>query len=362
MLADAAPNRLYHRAMQGLVIEGLRHSYDGVEVVCGLSLSVARGEIVCLLGPSGSGKSTVLRLAAGLEKVQQGRILIDGAVVADAAFSRPPEARHVGLMFQDFALFPHLSVIDNIGFGLSGMAASERRQRIAAMLANVGMAWAAAKFPHMLSGGEQQRVALARALAPNPSVMLLDEPFSGLDVTLRGRIRRDTQAVLKAAGAPTLMVTHDPEEAMLMADRIALVDGGALIQVGAPMELYRHPRDAFCASFLGEANRLDGVVRAGMAETALGAVAAPGQADGARVEVLVRPEGLRLSETRGNGQMSAWVISARGLGPQALVRLRLAAGEEVTARVGSDQAPVAAAEVAVSVDPAMAFVFPARDH
>jgi iron(III) transport system ATP-binding protein len=348
--------------MQGLVIEGLSHAFDGVVVVRALSLAVAPGEIVCLLGPSGSGKSTVLRLVAGLETVQRGRILIDGAAVADAGFSRPPEARHVGLMFQDFTLFPHLNAIDNVGFGLSFMPKSERRQRAQAMLANVGMTWAALKFPHMLSGGEQQRIALARALAPNPSVMLLDEPFSGLDVTLRERIRRDTQLVLKETGTPTLMVTHDPEEAMLMADRIALVRAGSLVQIGAPMALYRHPLDAFCASFLGDTNRLHGRVHAGMAETALGALAAPGHQEGAQVEVLIRPEGLRLSQTRGNGQVSARVLSARGLGPQALVRLRLAAGEEVTARIDADQVPEPAEEVGVAVNPAMVFVFPAEDR
>ena len=218
-----------------LGLEGVGHSYDGVlEVVSGFSLGVGAGEIVCLLGPSGCGKSTVLRLAAGLETLQRGRIQLRGETVADgeSGVGQPPERRNVGLVFQDFALFPHLTVARNVAFGLADLPEHQRGQRALEALAQVGMAAYAGSYPHALSGGQQQRVALARALAPRPSVMLLDEPFSGLDARLREQIRDDTLRVLKRSGAATLLVTHDPEEAMFMADRIYLMQAGKLIQSG----------------------------------------------------------------------------------------------------------------------------------
>jgi iron(III) transport system ATP-binding protein len=247
--------------MDALTLEQVSHAYGAVEAVRDVSLALAPGELVCLLGPSGCGKTTVLRLSAGLEELQKGRVLIDGRVVADGRRQEPPEARNVGLMFQDYALFPHLSAAGNVEFGLRRLTGAERRARAAEALEKVGMGGQAEAFPHTLSGGQQQRVALARALAPEPHIMLLDEPFSGLDVRLRNQIRDDALHVLKSSGAATLMVTHDPEEAMFMADRIAVMRDGRILQVGPPADLYYAPADAFVAGFFGDINRLRGTAR-----------------------------------------------------------------------------------------------------
>ena len=347
----------------GLELVAVGHSYQGREAVHEVSLTVQTGEIMCLLGPSGCGKTTVLRVAAGLETLQRGRVLIDGREVAGPRQALATELRGVGLMFQDFALFPHLKVIDNVTFGLAHLPSAERRARAEAELARVGMADTAGNYPHTLSGGEQQRVALARALAPEPRVMLLDEPFSGLDVRLRDRIRADTARLLRASGTTTLMVTHDPEEAMMMADRIALMRAGRIVQEGTPVELYRRPKGRFCADFLGETNRFEGLVRDGLVETALGPVPAPGLAEGEAVEVLVRPEGLALGPADAKTGVPATVVESRSLGPVGLVRLRVAGAErELQARIAEFNLPRPDLRVTVRADPAMVFVFPARDR
>jgi len=216
----------------------------------GVDLAIAPGEIVCLLGPSGCGKSTTLRIAAGLEMVQQGRVVVDGVEVASPRTFVPPEHRHVGLMFQDLALFPHLTVLDNVAFGLGRQNAATRRKIVHKLLERMGLSRYADSYPHTLSGGEQQRVALARALAPEPLVLLLDEPFSSLDRRLREQVRDETLALLVNDAVATLMVTHDAEEALLMADRIAIMRDGKIVQIGAGEELYDHPSDAFVARFL----------------------------------------------------------------------------------------------------------------
>ena len=218
--------------MAGLVLEHVSHAFGSLQAVDDVSLEVAEAELVCLLGPSGCGKTTALRVAAGLEQLQRGRILVDDRVMADQGGAVAPEDRGVGLVFQDYALFPHLSVMDNVSFGLRHLPAAQRRTRALEVLEQVDMADAVAAFPHTLSGGQQQRVALARALAPKPRVMLLDEPFSGLDASLRNQIRDQTLHVLKESGAATLMVTHDPEEAMFMADRVALMRNGTAGSAG----------------------------------------------------------------------------------------------------------------------------------
>ncbi len=350
--------------MSALTLEHVSHAYGEIVAAEDLGLSVAPEELVCLLGPSGCGKTTVLRIAAGLEPLQQGRVLLDGKVVADDGIDLPPEARNVGLVFQDFALFPHLSVRDNVAFGLTRLSAEARRDRVAATLAQVGMAGLAGSYPHRLSGGEQQRVALARALAPQPKVMLLDEPFSGLDVQLRHQVRDETLHVLKRSGAATLMVTHDPEEAMFMADRVAVMRAGRLIQVGAPTDLYFAPRDAFVAGFFGDVNRLEGTVEDGRVATPFGPVAARNLDEGTQVEVLIRPEALNLRPAEaGDGPRPglARVITARMLGRSSLVHLSVANGPEqelhLHARIPGRFLPEENEVFEVNLDHSQAFVF-----
>ncbi|MCG8357425.1 MAG: ABC transporter ATP-binding protein, partial [Kiloniellales bacterium] len=320
----------------------------------------------CLLGPSGCGKTTVLRIAAGLEPVQQGQVTLDGRVVADPRLAVPIEERGIGMVFQDYALFPHLSVADNVAFGLRRLSGEARRARVKEVLGQVGMADSAAAYPHTLSGGQQQRVALARALAPRPRVMLLDEPFSGLDTRLRDQVRDQTLHVLKECGAATLMVTHDPEEAMFMADRVALMRGGRLVQVGRPTELYCAPADAFVASFFGEINQFAGTIAHGRVATPFGDLAAHGLPDGTAVEILIRPEALRLTAMTpamavGEGG-AARVMAARMLGRSSLVHLSVdgAKGEalHLHARVPGRYLPKQDEVLAVHLDHSQTFVFP----
>ena len=340
-----------------LGIVGVSHAYGNRKAVDGVTLSVAPGELLCLVGPSGCGKTTLLRVAAGLEELQHGRIIIDGCAVAEPGYFIPPEMRGVGLVFQDYALFPHLTVAGNVGFGLHKKLAGERAARIHEVLKQVGMADYADAFPHQLSGGQQQRVALARALAPRPRVMLLDEPFSGLDTRLREQIRDDALHVLKSSGTATLMVTHDPEEAMFMADRIALMREGQVIQCGTPEELYLRPRDPFVATFLGEVNRLPARLRGGRAETAIGSL--PATLPDGPAEVLLRPEGLRILPEGGPAEVEA----CRLLGPTTLVHLAVPDGAGGVLHLHARLPPGVGLErgqrVTVMMDPERAFVFPA---
>ena len=286
--------------MKGLHVIGVSHAYGNNKVLNNVSLMIPAGELVCLLGPSGSGKTTLLRLAAGLERLQQGEILINDEVVANAKMHLPPEHRGIGLMFQEYALFPHLSIIDNVTFGLDGQPKDKAHRRAMEMLDQVGMTAYAESYPHMLSGGQQQRIALARALAPEPKLLLLDEPYSGLDTNLRGQIREDTLSVLKASGVATVMVTHDPEEAMFMADRIKILgNNGRILQAGRPHDIYYHPQHEFVAKLFGLMNRFESVVKDGHVDIPLGRIPAKGLENGRKVAVLVRPEGVTLTSNGG---------------------------------------------------------------
>ncbi len=321
--------------------------------VDGFSLTVGAGEVVCLVGPSGCGKSTTLRLAAGLEELQHGKVSIGGSLVAGGGRSVPPEHRNTGMVFQDFALFPHLKVIDNIMFGMRGRDAADKRARAEKILDNIGMTQYGHTFPHELSGGEQQRVALARALAPRPALMLMDEPFSGLDTQLRDTVRDDTLSILAEAATPTLLVTHDPREAMRMADRVAVMRGGRLVQVGPPAEIYSQPASLFVAGFFGHVNTLSGHALGGMVETAMGKLPAGGFPTDGPVAVGIRNEGLALGETG----PTATVQSARVLGPYSVVALLLEGGVRLTVHIPGTAPPAAGARVNVDFDRAQAFVF-----
>jgi len=342
-----------------LVLEGVRHAYGSREILRGVDLSVGAGEIVCLLGPSGDGKTTLLRLVAGLEALQAGRIAIGGRLVAEAGREVPPEERHAGFVFQDYALFPHLTVEQNVAFGLTAHPRGGRAARAREALERVGLGAFAALWPHMLSGGQQQRVALARALAPRPAVLLLDEAFASLDARLREQVRDDTLRVLQEAGIATLIVTHDAEEAMFMADRIALMRAGRIEQIGAPEELYLTPANRFVAAFLGEVNVLPAVVAGGVARTALGTL--PASLPDGPAEMLLRPEGLRLLP-EGEG-VAARVEDARLLGPSSIVRLALPGGAEGTLRLHARLPPGPRLRpgdrLGLALDPERAFVFSA---
>jgi iron(III) transport system ATP-binding protein len=341
-----------------LAFDNIRHAYGAAESVRGVTFEIAPGEVVALIGKSGCGKTTLLRLAAGLERPTAGRVLLDGLEMSGERAFVPPERRGVGLMFQDYALFPHLTNLENVMFGLRGLSRADSERQARSALERVSLGPLADEYPHMLSGGEQQRVALARAIAPRPAVILMDEPFSGLDRRLRDAVRSDTLAILREARATCLIVTHDPEEAMRMADRIALMRAGQIIEMGDPAELYRNPQTLFAARFFSEMNEIAGEARAGRVETPFGVFAAPALADGTAAIVCIRPQGLRLRPA-GQGRPGR-VVSHRHLGEVDLFEIVVSGLEApLLARVrdSANQAP--GDDVGVEVDPAEVLVFAA---
>ena len=289
-VASPAPPRAAPAATAAIAVEGAVKRYGATCAVDGASLSVRPGELFALLGPSGSGKSTLLRLVAGFERPDAGAVRVGGRVVAGPGAWVEPEGRRLGMVFQDDALFPHLTVARNVGFGVGDDPA-----RVRDALELVGLADRAGSHPGELSGGERQRVALARALAPRPDAVLLDEPFSSLDAGLRGRLRRDVARILRAAGAAGVLVTHDQEEALAVADRIGVLRDGRVLQVGTPTELYWHPADEWTASFLGDVNLLPGRATGESVTTALGRFRCRAGGEGAEVGVGIRPEQLTLA-------------------------------------------------------------------
>ena len=343
-----------------LEFDQLMHAYNGTLSVNGVSFYVERGEVVSLLGPSGCGKTTLLRLAAGLEKPLAWCIRLDGHLLSDNQVTVPPEQRGIGYMFQDYALFPHLTVLQNVTFGLSNRG-NEATRRGLDVLEQVGIENAADLFPHELSGGQQQRVALARALAPNPAVILLDEPYAGLDSRLRERIRDEMLHVLRAANAVALMVTHDAEEAMFMSDRIVVLRNGKVVQSGRPVNLYCQPNSAFVAEFFGEVNRVEGVVANKKVSTPLGDFDAPGGlSDGCEASVIIRHEALFIDP--GNDGLIAEVMESRLLGRASLIHLSVPTGRSqihLHARIPGLNSIEVGSQVRVRVDPSQAFVFEA---
>lgn len=342
--------------MTVLHFDDVRHAYGRKVALASFSLAVEEGQIVALLGPSGSGKTTALRIAAGLEIPQGGNVFVGSRQVVGPGTFVPPEDRDVGLLFQDLALFPHLTVNENVGFGLKQVGA-ERRRRTDELLGLVGLEGLGQLYPHQLSGGQQQRVALARALAPEPGVLLLDEPFSNLDVVLRQQVRREMVSLLKRIGTSVLFVTHDPEEALYVADQVAVMGRGVIQQVAAPEELYFAPSNRFVAGFFGDANVIPATVRAGRAETPFGTVEAAALSDGP-ADVIVRTAGLLLSS---GGTAHAVIRSARILGATMMVELdpMPATGlrEPLVARMPLGPRPQVGASVSLALDPRLSFVF-----
>jgi len=340
-----------------LAFENVNLSFGKVKVLHNVSFELEPGEIVCLLGPSGCGKTTLLRIAAGIERPQSGRVLIDGIEVAGPSAFVPPERRGIGLMFQDFALFPHLTILDNVAFGLGSLKRAEARSEAEKALGRVGLANYASAYPHALSGGEQQRVALARAIVPRPQVMLMDEPFSGLDQRLRESVRTETLALLKETRATSMLVTHDSVEAMEMADRILLMRQGRLIQSGTPRDLYQHPIDAQAARFFSDMNELVGPVRDGRAETPLGSFAASHCNSGEAAIILIRPQAFELS--RNGVGAEGYVLSVHYLGEVTLSTVLFKGVDDpLMVRTAARDAPQQGKSEHFSIDVSQVFVFP----
>jgi iron(III) transport system ATP-binding protein len=312
--------------MTRVVASGLKKSFGDHVVLDNLDLEVPEGSLTAVLGPSGSGKTTLLRLLAGFDRPDDGHISIGGTVVEDGHTHLPPESRRVGYVPQDGALFPHLNAVGNIGFGL---ARSERKSgRAEELLELVGLAGEGQRYPHQLSGGMQQRVALARALATRPSLVLLDEPFASLDAALRAEVRADVARVLADTGTTAVLVTHDQDEALSLADRVAVLRGGRVAQCAGPEEIYLDPLDPALASFVGDANLLPGTVRGGMAVTALGPLAIADANTPVReseeVLVLVRPEQVELHAVNGAGGLTGRVVNCHYYGHDMLVTVEMA--------------------------------------
>lgn len=300
---------------------------DGGGVKCA-TLALRPGKITALLGPSGSGKSTFLRALAGLEPLDSGEVLADDETLSRRGMTVPPERRGIGIVFQDFALFPHLTVLSNIGFGLSGVSGPERQRQALVQLTQVGLASRAKAKPHELSGGEQQRVALARALAPRPRALLLDEPFSSLDPSLRANLRDATFQTLKAAGVPALLVTHEADEALLFADRIAIMHEGCVVQEGEPADLYEHPNSVASLSALGQPNLWHGPVNNGVFESPLGRFTTQGPKgfgfSSANAILAIRNEALMVTP---NPHGEARIVARQGVGPSVSVLVAPATAE-----------------------------------
>ena len=341
-----------------LTLDSVSRRYDEVLALDRVSLDIAPSEILCLLGPSGCGKSTLLRVAAGVERPSSGRVLLDSQEVAGPEIFVPPEKRGIGLMFQDFALFPHLTIRDNVAFGLKSLTRSEAKTQAHAALERVGLAHYAGAYPHILSGGEQQRVALARAIVPRPSVLFMDEPFSGLDPRLREKMREETLAILHETRATAIVVTHDAEEAMRMGDRVALMRAGRIVQTGKALELYRAPKDILAARTFSDLNELAARVEGGSAATPLGRFAANGVPDGAEAIVCVRQRGVRLLAP--DQGVPGRVLDARFLGDIALVEVAVQGLDApLFARVKESDVPPQGAEIGVAIDTGAVLVFAA---
>jgi iron(III) transport system ATP-binding protein len=341
-----------------LELAGVHQRYGRHRVLDGVDLCVSEGSFTAVLGASGSGKTTLLRVIAGFERIESGVVRLGSAVFDDGRKALPPERRQIGYVPQDGALFPHLRVAANVGFGLRRRAG---RREVRALLEAVGLAGLERRYPHELSGGQQQRVALARALAIEPQVVLLDEPFSALDAAMRATVRREVAEILRGRGTTTVLVTHDQDEALSMADRVAVLRDGCMVADARPEELYRSPLDADLPGFVGEANLLPGVVEGGVANTALGrlvlqeGVTASWPGTGPAAVVLIRPEQLEvrtLTAVPAGGGIHARVVDRAFYGHDAVLRVALSANSAaapLSVRVTGPGAPPPGAEVLLTV-------------
>lgn len=316
-----------------LEVEAITCEYPGQVAVRDLGFDVEPGSLVCLLGPSGCGKTTVLRAIAGFHPLSTGEIRIDHKVVSASGFSLAPEQRRVGMVFQEHALFPHMTAGQNVAAGLRRLPAAERGRLVEEFLDKVGLAGFGSRYPHELSGGQQQRIALARALAPRPALLLMDEPFSSLDDRLRDGIRDETLEILREQDTAVLLVTHEPEEAMRMADKIALMRRGRIVQEGAPYNIYNSPADRDSVAFFSDINVIRGKVEGSLVQTPFGRFLSPGAFEGQEVEIVIRPQHVKLDFDRGGRGPDSTIeygTAARGtvkrarlMGSESLVEFRM---------------------------------------
>jgi iron(III) transport system ATP-binding protein len=332
-----------------LVLKDITRRFGAVAAVSGASLAVDAGEIVVLFGPSGCGKTTLLRVAAGLERADSGSVALAGASLSGGGRMIPPEKREMGFVFQDYVLFAHMTALDNVAFGLNALPTDERRARALAELKACGLEGFDARYPHELSGGQQQRAALARALARRPKAMLLDEPFAAIDAALRSKLREEVREILKGAGAATILVTHDADEALALGDRIALMKEGRIIEAAAPQDLFERPTTAEGALLFAGAQRLDAPARSGAVETPFGAFDAKGVGDGP-VTLVLAPGAVSIDDRAG----AAVVRACRFVGPHWRVAVEVG-GASLFGRATTSLAIGAPAHV--TIDPALCRIF-----
>jgi iron(III) transport system ATP-binding protein len=326
-----------------LEVRAVDHAYGASPVLKDFSLTLNRGDIACLLGPSGCGKTTALRCIAGFEPVSGGEIALNGETASRVGFTLAPEKRRIGMVFQDYALFPHLTASENVAFGLRSVSREERTARVSELLATVGLAQVARKYPHELSGGQQQRVALARALAPKPDLLLMDEPFSNLDVDLRERLSQEVREILKAQNATAILVTHDQHEAFALADDVGIMQDGVIVQWDSPYNLYHKPATRFVADFVGEGVLVPGrVLNPKQVEIELGiltgevphecAIGCLQCANGCSVDVLLRPDDIVHDD---GSAVQAEVLQKAFRGAEILYTIRLPSGGRALSLVPS---------------------------
>ncbi len=345
---------MFVAAAMAFTLSDITHRFGSFTAVDAASLAVRDGEIVCLFGPSGCGKTTLLRVAAGLEPLQSGSVRVDGKMIAEPGRATPPERRPIGFVFQDYVLFPHMTVARNVAFGVTGDGGGGRKSRdiVAAELAAVGLTGFEKRHPHELSGGQQQRVALARAMARRPRALLLDEPFASIDTVLRRRLREELRRILKGRDAAVVLVTHDPEEALAVADRIALMREGKIIETAAPADLFRLPQTPDGAAMFPDSQQLHGTIRGGAVETAFGRFMTDAADDGPAV--IVFRAGALTAKPDPDGSLR--VTDVRFKGPGWTVYLTGDAGDQFL-RVEMDVPPEIGAAVTVAADPSGQFVF-----
>jgi iron(III) transport system ATP-binding protein len=342
-----------------LEVKKIGKTFDNRRVVEDVSFALERGRIGCLLGPSGCGKTTLLRLIAGFEAPDTGSVVLHGRTVSDQGVEVEPENRRVGMVFQDYALFPHLTVSGNIAFGITSLPVDLRKRKVQTLVEKAGLEGLENQYPHELSGGQQQRVALARALAPEPEIILLDEPFSNLDVTLRDALSREVRQIIKDLGSTALLVTHNQHEAFAMADEIGVIKEGKMLQWGTAHELYHHPADRKVAAFIGEGVLIPGSVVGGVGvKTAIGLIKGRmngAHVDGGEVEILIRPEDIVHDD---HSQCSARIEQKDYRGPNIMFSLRTSTDERILSLVPSHHNHHIGEEIGIRVEVEDLVLFP----